>query len=196
MRGQWMPGASSRRAERCRTRGRKRSREQRARESRRQDQRELLALLLKEYECLRREIDQRITARSQLIGFIGAVAVVLSGAVTLVARNPQGGSLPLLLAVTTAGVVVLAMGLAYWWAFNKSIVRLGGYLSGVEAKINELSLALYGEVAVEWETRRAELRARPRSPFARLVLRVLGLAPQHRRIGPTPLGTLTRGTDA
>lgn len=121
----------------------------------RNDLKELLSIVLKEYEWLRREIDQRITARSQLISFIGAMAILASAVGTILLTDGKQELSGIFLGGIGAFFILAVI---YWRTSNKSIIRLGAYLEGLEKKINALTVELYGEVTVEWETQRESVR--------------------------------------
>lgn len=147
------------------------------------DLKELLDIALKEYEWLRREIDQRIVARSQLISFIGAMAV-LSSAVGTILLKDGGQGLPGIFIGGIGAFFVLAV--VYWRTSNKSIVRLGAYLGGLEKKINTLTMELYGEVTVEWETQREGVRQKSPNWLIKLGGSVLALYRREPMARPTP----------
>jgi hypothetical protein len=149
----------------------------------RDDLKELLNIALKEYEWLRREIDQRIVARSQLISFIGAMAVLASAVGTILLRHGKQG----LSGIFISGIgAFFVLAVVYWRTSNKSIVRLGAYLEGLEKKINTLTVELYGEVTVEWETQREGVRQKSPNWLIKVGGSVLALYRREPMARPTP----------
>ncbi|MFE7932783.1 hypothetical protein ACFU6S_29470 [Streptomyces sp. NPDC057456] len=155
----------------------------------REDLKELLHITLREYEWLRREIDQRIVARSQLINFIGAMAVLASAVGTILLTGKKQG----LSGIFIGGIgAFFVLAVVYWRTSNKSIIRLGAYLQGLEGKINILTVELYGEVTVEWETRREGVRQQSSKWLIKLGGRVLALYRRGRLAHPTGFNHIGR----
>ncbi|MEU8889880.1 hypothetical protein [Streptomyces sp. NPDC048442] len=153
------------------------------------DLKELLDITLREYEWLRREVDQRVVARSQLINFIGAMAVLASAVGTILLKDERPG----LSSVFIAGIgAFFVLAVAYWRTSNKSIIRLGAYLEGLERKINALTGELYGQVTVEWETQREELRQRPSNWLINFGCRLLALHRREPLARPTPFSAFAK----
>jgi hypothetical protein len=119
--------------------------------------REVIDLRMKEYETLRSEVTQRISARQQMAGYAAALTAITA---------TWGGHLGQWRFVIVAAVVVAAIG--YLRDSNKGIQRIGLHLQGLENDINALAQELYGRPVLSWETRRQGQRDQER-PFWRMV---------------------------
>ncbi|RNC74784.1 hypothetical protein DC095_008990 [Streptomyces xinghaiensis] len=109
----------------------------------------VIDLRMQEYETLRSEVIQRIAARQQMAGYSALMTAI---AVTL------GGNLGwwryLLVALVLLGSAL------YLRDSNKGIQRIGLHLQSLEADINALTIDIYGQPALFWESRRQEQRER------------------------------------
>ncbi|MFG2135520.1 hypothetical protein [Streptomyces sp. NPDC048650] len=117
-------------------------------------QTEIIALLLREYDTLRAEITQRISARTQIAGFAGVISAVVAGSGGLSLRGPN----------VYIALVIVAFSLVWWRDSNQGILRLGRHLRMLEEQVNALTGQLYGRPVLSWEVnrqteRRAERRA-------------------------------------
>ncbi|WP_461033472.1 hypothetical protein [Streptomyces mayteni] len=108
---------------------------------------EIIALRMREYDSLRNEIQQRVAARTQIAGFAGVIAALLS-AENLSLDRPN-------LYVTA---LIVGFSLLWWRRSNLGILRLGHHLREIERDVNELATAAYGRPALSWETHRHQQR--------------------------------------
>lgn len=127
---------------------------------------EIIALLMREYDALRDEVTQRIAARTQIAGFAGVIAALLSAGGGVSPDRPN-------LYIIIATVVVA---LIWWRDSNQGIQRLGRHLREIENEVNRLTAHMYGRQALTWETRRHAGRREER-PVWRLVGRIGGWNP-------------------
>ncbi|MFI1826654.1 hypothetical protein ACH41E_09390 [Streptomyces sp. NPDC020412] len=107
----------------------------------------VIELRMREYESLRSEVVQRISARQQLAGYAGAATAI---AATLGSNLGYGR-------LVIVGTVVLIAYL-YLRDSNDGIQRLGKHLRGVEEDVNSLARSAYGQDVLSWESRRQVVR--------------------------------------
>ncbi|RMI33748.1 hypothetical protein [Streptomyces triticirhizae] len=144
--------------------------------------REIIGLRMKEYESLRGEITQRISARQQMAGFAALLTAI---GVTL------AGDLRWWRFAVVA--LVLVGGVTYLHNSNKGIQRLGLYLREVEGDINALTTRLYGHSTLAWEGRRQGQR-NDESRFLRVVGILGGWHVRDAGQAPSPAPSTSRGT--
>jgi hypothetical protein len=88
-------------------------------------------LLLEEYRALRSEIDQRIAARSTLVGFLAAGAAFIVGSRSVL--------------VTWVSVTVFLIIVVVVWGSSSSMLgRLGRRIRALEEQLNLLAKTAYG----------------------------------------------------
>ncbi|MFJ5218750.1 hypothetical protein ACIP98_29020 [Streptomyces sp. NPDC088354] len=129
---------------------------------------EVIALLMKEYEVLRAEIAQRVLSRMQILGFAGVAAALIAGLGEISWSKP---------AVYIA-VLAFFLGLVWLRDCNQGIQRIGRHLRDVEAEVNRRAIRAYGSSALSWETNRNTERQRER-PVWRFVGRLGGWTSRH-----------------
>ncbi|MFM9709083.1 hypothetical protein [Streptomyces galilaeus] len=114
-------------------------------------QREVIDLMMKEYESLRAEVTQRINARQQAAGYAGAATAIIAAI---------GGDIGVWRWVIVFAVVLLVV--LFLQDSNKAIQRIGLHLQKLERDVNDLAMEIYGREVLTWETRRQGQRRRER----------------------------------
>lgn len=115
-------------------------------------QREVIDLMMKEYEALRAEVTQRISARQQAAGYAGAATAIIAAI---------GGDVGAWRWVIVFVVVLLVV--LFLQDSNKAIQRIGLHLQKLERDVNDLAVEIYGREVLSWETRRQGQRRREKA---------------------------------
>jgi hypothetical protein len=135
----------------------------------------VISLLLEEYQTLRAEITQRLTARIQVAGFSGAIAAVLAASSNLNLGRPNLYVAALLLAFAW-----------YWWReMSSGIYRIAPQLRRLEQDMNGLAARAYGVTGYgpfSWELMQDDERLSA-SRLARLRAKLGGSGAGFRRGG-------------
>ncbi|MGW0735601.1 hypothetical protein [Streptomyces sp. NPDC002851] len=123
---------------------------------------EIIDLLMREYEALRAEVEQRVSSRMQVLGFSGVIAAILAtGGLSVDKPN-----------LYLAGVAIL-VGLLWLRDCNRGIQRIGAHLRDVEAEVNRRATRAFGSGALSWETKR-HIRRQQERPVWRSIGRLGG----------------------
>lgn len=118
---------------------------------------EIIALLMREYESLRTEVAERVSSRMQVLGYSGVIAALLAtGGLSLHKPNLY------------LSVAAILLGLLWLRDCNQGIQRIGAHLREVEAEVNRRSTRAFGSSALSWETRRHTRRQQERRAWRSL----------------------------